>query len=162
MLFGHRAVAVPPTPLTNPPQRTAEANLGRLAPHDPTSRVASLPSLLGTTAASVFVPTGLERITRQPGLFIARRPRRATLGSGWWPTFAGSGLSPAGSLRRFPSCVSLYTTSPSPRLCLAQRISNSLPKSASKPSLVSADRAATIRKPCAIWRFCSYTCSLLS
>ena len=47
-------------------------------------------------------------------------PHHATLGSGWWPTFAGSGLSPAGSHRRFPSCLSVYMTSPFTKLCLAQ------------------------------------------
>ena len=31
-----------------------------------------------------------------------------------------SGLSPAGSRRRFPSCLSLYMASPFTKLCLAQ------------------------------------------
>lgn len=47
-------------------------------------------------------------------------PDHATLGSGWWPAFAGSGLSPAGSHRRFPSWLSVYMTSPLTKLCLAQ------------------------------------------
>jgi len=47
-------------------------------------------------------------------------PHHATLGSGWWPTFAGSGLSPAGSQRRFPPCLSVYMTSSITKLCLAQ------------------------------------------
>jgi len=47
-------------------------------------------------------------------------PDHATLGSGWWPTFTGSGLAPAGSHRRFPSWLSVYMTSPLTKLCLAQ------------------------------------------
>ena len=47
-------------------------------------------------------------------------PDHATLGSGWWPAFAGSGLSPAGSHRRFPSWLSVYMASPFTKLCLAQ------------------------------------------
>mgnify|MGYP000143256834 CR=1 FL=1 len=47
-------------------------------------------------------------------------PDHATLGSGGWPTFAGSGLAPAGSHRRFLSWLSVYMTSPFTRLCLAQ------------------------------------------
>jgi len=47
-------------------------------------------------------------------------PVHATLGSGWWPTFTGSGLSPAGSQRRFPSWLSVYMTPPPTKLCLAQ------------------------------------------
>ena len=47
-------------------------------------------------------------------------PDHATLGSGWWPAFAGSGLSPAGSQRRFPPRLSVYMTSPFTKLCLAQ------------------------------------------
>ncbi len=50
-------------------------------------------------------------------------PDHATLGSGWWPTFTGSGLSPAGSLREvsvmLTSCYRM--SSASPRLCLAQQ-----------------------------------------
>ena len=48
-------------------------------------------------------------------------PHNATLGTGWWPTFAGSGLAPAGSQREFPSWLSVNMTSPLTRLCLAQQ-----------------------------------------
>jgi hypothetical protein len=47
-------------------------------------------------------------------------PEHATLGSGWWPTFTGSGLAPAGSHERFPSWLSVYMTFPLTKLCLAQ------------------------------------------
>ena len=47
-------------------------------------------------------------------------PNHATLGSGWWPTFTGSGLSPAGSHRRFLPWLSVYMISPLTKLCLAQ------------------------------------------
>ena len=40
-----------------------------------------------------------------------------------------SGLSPAGSHRRFPSCLSVYMASPFTKLCLAQYV----PSSSSEP-----------------------------
>jgi hypothetical protein len=42
----------------------------------------------------------------------------ATLGSGWWPTFAGRDCSPAGSSRKVSKKVN-YISSPFPRLRLA-------------------------------------------
>ena len=63
---------------------------------------------------SITRPARLPVYASQPG----SPPDHATLGSGWLACLGRSGLSPAGSLRRFPSChcmVSSFT-----KLCLAQ------------------------------------------
>ena len=79
------------------------ANLTASAPHQSLSRL---------NHAAYRLPV----YASQPG----SPPHHATLGTGGWPTLAGTGLSPAGSQRRFPSCLSVYMTSPLTKLCLAQ------------------------------------------
>ena len=50
---------------------------------------------------------------------VASRPHDATLGSGWWLAFPGTGLSPAGFQQKV-SDMSSYMASPFSKLCLAQ------------------------------------------
>ena len=53
---------------------------------------------------SITRPARLPVYASQPG----SPPDHATLGSGWLACLGRSGLSPAGSLRRFPSCQFMY------------------------------------------------------
>ena len=65
---------------------------------------------------SITRPARLPVYASQPG----SPPHHATLGSGWLACLGRSGLPPAGSHRRFPSCHGI--TSSSTKLCLAQDV----------------------------------------
>src|SRR5262249_21311770 len=70
----------------------------------------------------------------------------ATLGSGWWPAFAGRDWRPAGTLRGFPSFAYPLISSPLPRLCLAQH---------NYCQYLTAQREAPMRPSCSRARFLS-------
>ena len=91
------------TQATTGPAMWSSANLTTSTPHGTLSRLYHAACTLSVYAS-------------QPG----SPPDHATLDSGWWPALDRSGLSPAGSRRRFPSCLSVYMAFPLTKLCLAQ------------------------------------------
>ena len=113
----------PPRFLGDPRVRAPFSDPDGASAPDPLGASVVPSTFLTVSASAMFSLSGLHHAARTLAVYASQPgspPDHATLGSGWWPTFAGSGLSPAGSHRRFPSWLSIYMTSPLTKLCLAQ------------------------------------------